>query len=450
MKEDFVKEGMWCTSMEFENVYFGRLIFSKNDGLILELKGVFDIYKIRNLRNMTIYGKTDHYNLNVTLMGCDQMRWGNSYIDFKVQSCFLGHHLEKPDEIKLKSAKFEYFGLQDYLGRSGFNVSKNDNYEFSVNYKRNKLPIIKIDDLEIGIHQSYNQVSNSDRGKSGEIEIKMKEYITVKYDYQNEININRCMEDSQCFSFFMSTVSNNIIYPKYIELTLGDGKNVVYLYKNPYFKNKYDNDDNNFLSFDRLDLTEIIPKWFTFKKSFFTFANYKRVADLYHNHYDENRLLDSLTVLETFYREFRDNDMDKSFAVTIQNILSADIIPENQMDFFTSRLQGGKSNYRKYCDLYYSLPKNCRTKISENLNKYCRYLTNSRNAYTHNNRDGKVILRDKYMIRSTENNELLIKFLLLKEIGIDLSFIESSFEYEFHSISLKEIEELHQAYSIAS
>jgi hypothetical protein len=54
------------------------------------------------------------------------------------------------------------------------------------------------------------------------------------------------------------------------------------------------------------------------------------------------------------------------------------------------------------------------------------------------------------MIRSTENNELLIKFLLLKEIGIDLSFIESSFEYEFHSISLKEIEELHQAYSIAS
>jgi len=142
--------------------------------------------------------------------------------------------------------------------------------------------------------------------------------------------------------------------------------------------------------------------------------------------------------------------MDQSFADTIQNVLSAGIIPENQMEFFTSRLQGGKSNYRKYCDLYYSLPKSCRTKISESLNKYCRYLTNSRNAYTHNNRDGKVILRDKYMIRSTENNELLIKYLLLNEVGVNTTIMGHQFENEFNKVSIEEVEEINQLSAIVN
>jgi len=296
MKEDFVKEGMWSTSLDFEKPVFGILIYSKSEGLKLEMKGIFDIYKVNKIKHIKVYGKTDHFNTKITLVDCDPIKFNISSIDFKVNKCFIGSHIEDTEGLKVKSANLEYFGLQDYLGNSGFNIDKNENYEYSVNYNRPTSLKVTIDNLELGIFHSYSQFSQIDRGQSGEIEMKMKEYITVKYDYQNLVSIDKCMEDSQSFSFFMATVSNNVIYPKNIELTLGDGKKLIYIYRNPYFKNKYDNDDNNFISFNELSLNEILPTWFSYKERFKTFANYKRVSDLYHNHYDENRLLDSSRV----------------------------------------------------------------------------------------------------------------------------------------------------------
>ena len=100
MKEDFIKEGMWSLSLDFKEEIYGRLIYSKLSGVTLELRGKFDVYRIQKLKQITLFGNVDDFNKKITLVGCDPIRWGNSHIDFRVNSCLLGGHVDVTDGLR--------------------------------------------------------------------------------------------------------------------------------------------------------------------------------------------------------------------------------------------------------------------------------------------------------------------------------------------------------------
>lgn len=437
MKEDFIKEGMWSLSVDLKGEIYGRLIYTKLSGVVLELRGKFDVYRIQNLKQITLYGLVDHFNKKITLMGCDPIRFGNSYIDFRVNSCLIGEHVDVTDGLKIKTANFEYFGLQEFIGKSGLSTKKNDYWDISINYKYQPAIDIKLDKVMIRIQNWLSRKHLTDRGKTGNMDILLKEFIQIKYDFDYTVDLMTVFNESSQFTFLLSLLSNNVIFPLNIDLTLENGMNVTYYYQNPYFKNEYNNWDHNIVKLEEADMAVLVPKLYSMKDQLLTFINYKRTADLYHNHYDENRFLDSLVILETYHRLFCDNSIDTDFQETIDKLMNSGLIPSEHTKHFESLRRREKPNNQKYLELYNTIGKQCQDLISSDIKKYCRSLTDSRNAYTHNDRNRSNLLRDEYMANATENNEALIKYLLLMKLGIDQSTLDKNFENEFRKVEYK-------------
>ncbi len=437
MKDDFIKEGMWSTSIDFKEEIYGRLIYSKISGLLLELRGKFDIHKIQNVRHITLYGSVEQFTTKITLLGCDPIHWGNSFIDLKVNACLIGDFVDVSDGLKIKTAHFEYFGLQDFLGKSGFNKDKDDKFDVSVNYKYQIGSEVKFDDVNITFQNWLYQQFQNDYGKTGNKKILFKEYVQIKFDYKAHRDLSTMLSDSSLLTYLLSLLSNNVIFPLSVKFTLDSGRKVDYLYQNPYFIKDYNNDDHCIVPLENADLSSIVPELFKTRDLITTFVNYKRAADLYHNHFDENRFLDSLVVLETFHRTFKDNTIDSDLEVTVKRLINSGLIPNDQKKYFESIHLREKPNYQKYLELYLTIGKQCQDRISLDIKKYCRFLTDTRNAYTHNERNRSNLLRDEHMSNATENNEALIKYLLLMKLGIEQSILDKNFENEFRRVDSK-------------
>lgn len=415
MKEDFVKEGMWSLDQSFENYFSGKLEYTKNGILQLEIRGVFDIYKISKLLDVTIYGKTDQLNKNVTLKGCMPIHWTNVSIVFKINQCFLGDHIENTTDLLIQKVHVEYFGLQDYLKGSGFVYDGFSGVDFSISYSKLDPLKLSTSQFDIEIWRCMSQTMSNE--KNGEKKFSLREYCVTLFEYAELVNLNQGIENLSYFAYLVSILSNNTIFPNKISLTLDNKKKVEYIYSNPYLRNTYNNVDDNIIDYDPDLLQNLIPKWFEKKEDFQTFSHYKRESDLHHTAFNESRFLDSLTVLETFHKRFKNNDVDKQIQLTIDKIFTANIIPEKQKVFFENSFKNGKSNLQRYRELYYFLPSKLQSSICDNMHDYCYRLKETRNAFTHNDRKKEKLLRNEKMSNATLNNEMLIKLLILHQLG---------------------------------
>lgn len=443
MKEDFVKEGMWSFDPNLENYFSGKLEYSKNGILQLEIRGVFDIYKISKIIDVTIYGKTDQLNNKVTLKGCTPIHWSNVSIVFKITQCFLGDLIENTKDLQIQKVHAEYFGLQEYMTGSGFDYDGFGGVDFSISYT--KLEPLKYTTQKFKMEIWKCMKQTMARESSGEKIYNLREYCVTNFEYNSIVSLNQSIEDLSYFAYLISILSNNTIFPNKISLTLDNKKKVEYIYPNPYMQNTYSNDDDSIIDYDPDLLQNLIPKWFEHKEDFQTFSHYKRESDLHHMAFNESRFLDSLTVLETFHKKFKNNDVDKQIKLTVDKIFAANIIPESQVKFFENSFKNGKSNLQRYRELYYFLPSKVQSSISDNIHDYCYRLKETRNAFTHNDRKKEKLLRNELMSSATLNNELLIKLLILNQLGyFEHVKINKCTEY-FEKLNFDEFEHTEQS-----
>lgn len=408
MKNDFIKEGNWSIHKDLKNPWYGKLVYSKTDGLVLKLTGNFDISHFYKMKYQIMYGLLFDRNKKVTLRDCFVVKCEEHYLDFKVNEAFIGDFLEFPIE-DIIWARIDYFGLKYYfIDCTGLYLGDKFNAsELTIHYKQFPDIEIPIEDDKIVFRHYLDLNSSNVTSVTDYKEINLKESVSVLYYFVNNTDFSNLQLQSRLLSMLLNLLCGLVIYQNGFSFKTSQGKNINYYYENRYFKKKYKiNSDVNF-EHDKIEFEPIIQRWFGMKDELKKFIRFFDNSDLNYNSYDEHRFLESLIALETYYKNIYEG-AKKEFLI----------------DF--------------YKDLYNQLPCNFQKSVNNDISTYCRYLRDTRNYYTHNDHNKKYVLSSENLIFATSNNEALIRYLLLRYIGIEEDQISIVLSRKFLSVTLNE------------
>ena len=234
MLEEFVTLGTWWLPQNPQVVVPGKLSFSPENGVTLELYGSFysspfeqigeientsfpsEVSPINENPNVTygvpvnfikpeesiILGLLVDNNEEVTLYRCIgivakfQFMKQRTTLSFNIESIFRNIHFKDTQDIKFKSISVQYSNLREWIGKSGIQVFKLQDYQPLICYQRpSNIHLATIDNLDLNITFSQEYLNPFDfylEAQYYKINIEQKTYLTLQNAYNQPLD--ECIE----------------------------------------------------------------------------------------------------------------------------------------------------------------------------------------------------------------------------------------------------------------
>ncbi|QQQ28130.1 ApeA N-terminal domain 1-containing protein [Chryseobacterium indoltheticum] len=400
MQNNFELNGLWFLPSSAESQLSGKISFSQENGIILELLGNFNNPEklLKDSTNEIILGILENGKKVTLLNNAITSRTVNfpGIPTTKYMSLYMligGHFSDKKDLI-FDEISTEYHNLSEWLDISGIDEQNSDLKQFNLHYSLPEEINFDINDSKMKFRFSAN--TKSDDIKSFILNQKT-EFIVQK---EKPIEIFDLLKESLIFQGFLTFGTFESCYPKIIKLKNSNIYESYKEYKIPkqidlYYKSKinrskkqkhsleflftYDDIKNNFKSvidkWYKYDL-EIEPIIYLFLNSFYS----------YNTMFSENKFLEIIHALETFHRRiFKNHVLDKAEYRNKKQII-IDSVPEEHKAWLKDKLSFGNEPSLKE-RLIELLSEVCKYrivgKIIKDNEEFIKQVRDSRNYYTH-------------------------------------------------------------------
>ena len=447
LKETFSCEGKWWLPGETGDPLLGTLHYHFQEGLKLELKGIFKPFIKKDPRTSNspvILGESDHGE-KITLYGCackgvkaplfsTKEQRAPSFSAFNCSIAFTDHHFSSTEEMKFKKIFVNFSHLDDWLGSSGFNITpdydkETETSKILIEYIQPKPIIIKINEIfTITIDFFYNLPT----GYYNQSEATIKQLITVCVESTDDCKISDffegikqlerffslgIMRPSHAFNFMGIMTNPNEKIEKYqipikIYKALNENIDVREKIYQEVMLFAYDDIQNNF---DRL-----LQNWFNKREAL------QPVFDLYftavHNQYmpDHLEFLSYIQAIESFHRRTRNNCIrpKQEFTRLRDNIFAK--LDEDEKELIGpldyANEPSLKDRLNEIFKEYYEIP----PFFSIKKDQFIRDVVNTRNFHTHYSENlKKKTLASANLHDATRKLRAILQLIFLLELGFD-------------------------------
>ncbi len=200
----------------------GKLTINQQEGAILELMGSFwEKFSSVAIDPKVILGISAQGQL-ITLYDCQELAYnlyppGATTSKFSAKYTFIGIHLSQPAEIKFNRLIVHYALLDDWLGISGFEITRDfddENLERVITIKyQSPQPVIlcELEDRTISVKFSWKGPRHTQVQK--EAEITQRPYVIFSLNNGKELEIESLVRDLNHFQNFLTLSISKSVYP---------------------------------------------------------------------------------------------------------------------------------------------------------------------------------------------------------------------------------------------
>lgn len=400
MRDDIESNGLWFLPDSEDDKISGKISYSQEQGIYLELLGSFDEVEqmFSESNNYIILGVLQN-GKKITLLnnsiasrtlnfpGIPTVKYISTYM-------LVGAHYFKKEEILFDEISIEFHNLSEWLSINGINETKYTNEEFRLHYT---LPSeINFDVKEYNAKFKFSSNTNNDNFKTFSLNQRVefclkKEKTTQVFDF---------LKDSIVFQGLITFGSFENCYPTAIKLKNENifdiyGDNKIYKEVELYYKSKGTKSIKQKYSFEFLfnyeDLKDnfqnTISNWYRYSSEIEPII-YLFLNSFYsHNRiFTEGKFLEIIHALETFHRRTYKNNIINKSDYNKQKRIIIESVPQEYRVWLQGKLHFGNepSLHERLVEL---LSKISEFKILEEIitdnEQFIRDVKNSRNYYTH-------------------------------------------------------------------
>lgn len=429
--------GYWWLPSNPGVSFAGTLVFSQTKGAFLDLKGFLpEGTENRRHEYDTITGETPQ-GLRITLCKCSTETTNyNTVSTIRAQWVFVGEHLPKLEDIKVKRLTVNYSGIGDLIDKNKLwwflvrlpDESRKNWVTFLTKTIANscELSLIvrpleeipQVENIEANIESVISLAIKSINSKS------FKNYLVIEaqiFDFLNFILPSTITKKS------ISSVVENVDSSK-----VDSEYHVEILYKSPLGridKNAL-GDAKLFMHGQALDrLDSLLARWFDIENRLQPVYNLF-FGGMYNSAmYIEFRFLGYAQALEVYHRLTMDheNPTKTERASDIQTILSrcreyegwlTEIFESSFSMSFLERVSELFDKFHEICTLYFKF---------NNKESFVTAVKNARNYYTHYSKNlKKKVLQDHEFFWLTKDTELLLRLCILSELGYEITTLNEA------------------------
>jgi hypothetical protein len=441
-------KGVWFLPIDPNKKVAGILSFNQEDGAELELIGqlssILDFNEIHSPeiilgistdgKLITLY-KNYEYFKSKSIPGFGISKYNTQFI-------LIGSHFENEKDLFFNSLIVDFSYLNEWVNQIGFeNIESNFEKNTSdIRYKKPQNIEFKISEhLNGSFEFSFNAPMHNF------IHSAVVNQITyLRLNSLSGMTFFEIMDAMWHFNNFLVLGVYEDVYPFSVLLTNSDNfeelNGVKYFTETKvYYKiksarnNNIRKHQNNFL-FTYTHLNQnfelIIQNWFKNKEKLNTIS-VSLIENLLNNKFNENSFLDIIRALETYHRRFKKNELDskENYSLKLQNIL--DSIPKEYYEWLKGLLafSNEPSLGERLKNIFELLSESKVINTIINPHEVILNTKNSRNYYTH----FSVKLKNKALegvelYRLTEKLQIVLFYLILNEIGFEISQIDKMLE----------------------
>lgn len=409
----------------FKNQYIEIELFGSLNGLVQDL-----------FTHKWIYGESINGS-KITLSNVTNLttQYGSSF-DFSTWTAHLlfigGKFLLAEQPIAISSS---FSSLTSWMGERYFIRKKSERISSSVRVRKIKETRIRIsDDTDFKIYHGLNS-------KNGVSEINLSNRAYLKITKKNA-DFEELFKDLNWFNSFLSlstysrsNIESGYLYfdgseSKYIRFYIGKSKNSTLIFpKDNFYLFKYQDLSSS--------LKKIVSSWYSKRSQLSVSINLLLTYIQTQGEFSEADFMNIIHGLENFHRSVRKNTVlpDSKHSNRIKEIESS--IPKKHLDFLKSRLINSNepSLHQRLDLLIKEFGLTTFKKVVTVESKFIKDVKNSRNYYTHFNRQlEKKALKNNELFYLTEKLKILLISGILRELGFSIIAIDRIIKNNEHNI----------------
>ena len=437
MQDSFEYPGYWWTTNNKDNRIYGTLKYSESSGISLSLIGSFadkleDIFgdtydNLKIIHGFITDGK------NVTLL--DSFRTKNSLGGlptsiYSSDMVVIGKHYNSKEDIITNELDVNYKYLNEWIG---IPIFKGDNQlqstkQFILTYSIPENHPVKINNTNLSLKFKIN--TNSKKSTS----ISLKQIATINFSNEDGIQLDECMNLIHSFGNFLTLCTGKNAPPTSITLKENDCDNIKIIYNLIDNISELEMNNYHYFLFKYVDIKDNFEKyiktWFL-KKEILSPIIYYFIDAHREEVFSEMSFLKLVQALEAFSRRIRNNfKVEQNEHNKIVNRILENILEPIDKEWLQSILR-------------YSNEPTLKTRLKDLFNetnfileinsskrkKYIYKVLETRNYYTHFDKSKEnIILNIEEMLASKEIFVIMLRIVLLKELGFPNQFIKDNID----------------------
>ena len=392
MSENIEYIGYWYLPNKKQDELYGKLTINDNridlevyGGLFENINDSINMKEIDIINGFTICGKSITLLSNISLEFKMNMP-GTAINKYGSKFMIIGNEYTSIDECILSSISSSYTNLSEWIGISGFNLEHSKEH-MCIDYHYPQGMIYELDDYTLKINYTLKNKYNLD-------EINMKQHIDIVFEGLLDYDLNSALEIIYDFSHFLTLCIGQKISPYNIKAKDKNGKEVEI----------------------RINGVEEISPIIDYVVD--------SHSKIFHIPLSFIKLVQAT---ETFSRRMRNNckidedEHDKKIEYIISKIDDEDykkwLIDRLKYSNEPSLAMRLKEIFKEV-DFIISLNSGERKKIVKKI-------VDTRNYYTHFDESKKdLIMTTEELIYISKYILVILKVLIMKELGLDEAFIE--------------------------
>jgi hypothetical protein len=443
--EEFEYSGIWWLPENPENRVTGQLSFNKDEDPLLELLGALNPRETfssgADFQPEIILGITTDGNLctlykNIGI-GRSHSFPGISRERFRSQYLFFGKHFSTGEEIKFSSYRVNYTNLEEWMGKSPFDLEILKEEEkvkkYSAHYTYPDVVEINIPSL----NSNFCAVSTLDTHT---------DYKTITFHHRSYLRFHPA--SSQHFDWYwdllydmrnlLTLMIGELVHPIKVQAYIDkledeDDKTKVEIV-DIYFRQPYAKPTKRVASSEMLitlpfiqgTSSDLFETWFSnrekFRSVYDLFFGYLYRSDMY----VQFRFLSLMQALEGFHRvtrpgKYLSSDEYEKYRIILIAALPEDM-PGDLKDALKSRIKYGNeySLRKRLNELFNDVGDNLRALVSPNYREFIGRVVDNRNYLTHYDEESREQEPDITMLFfDCQRLRIFLTILLLKELAID-------------------------------
>lgn len=427
MSENIEYIGYWYLPNKKQDELYGKLTINDNridlevyGGLFENINDSINMKEIDIINGFTICGKSITLLSNISLEFKMNMP-GTAINKYGSKFMIIGNEYTSIDECILSSISSSYTNLSEWIGISGFNLEHSKEH-MCIDYHYPQGMIYELDDYTLKINYTLKNKYNLD-------EINMKQHIDIVFEGLLDYDLNSALEIIYDFSHFLTLCIGQKISPYNIKAKDKNGKEVeIRINGVEEISDKKVNNREMLIPFKFIkeNFKECLTNWKNKKEKLSPIIDY--VVDshskIFHIPLSFIKLVQAT---ETFSRRMRNNckidedEHDKKIEYIISKIDDEDykkwLIDRLKYSNEPSLAMRLKEIFKEV-DFIISLNSGERKKIVKKI-------VDTRNYYTHFDESKKdLIMTTEELIYISKYILVILKVLIMKELGLDEAFIE--------------------------
>lgn len=457
MVENFDSNGIWFLPTSEEDKIAGKITYSLEGGIYLELLGTFGDLQNSNLEtyNEIILGILKD-GKKITLLNCSVVNRtinfpGIPTVKFLASYMLIGEHYSNKEQLLFDEISIEYHNLNDWLEVTGIEERNLSTNEFNLTYLLPEEIKFKIKNFDSKFSFSAN--TESDKFKT----FKLTQNVKLILQRNTSVDIFELLRESFVFQGFLTFGTFESCYPTKIQLKNSSSYEVYNEYKNYntielYYKSNINKSKKQKKPFEFLftfsdvasNFQLIVNNWYE-NDSKLEPIIYLFLNSFYSQNsiFSENIFLEIIHALETFHRRIFKNYVISKEEYSMKKQIILDSVPENHREWLENKLNFGNepSLHERLVELLSVLEEfTFLQELIPDKNDFVKKVKNSRNYYTHYD-----LSLQKKALKGASLFYITIK---LRVILITHLLLLLGFENEKINIILQKLKDYHYNYLI--